>query len=1147
MHPKPHLHLVLSLLLSFVSTVAAQVPGLINYQGRVAVGGVNFDGSGQFKFALVNADGSFTHWSNDGTFGGEPAAAVTLSVVKGLYSVLLGDTSLTNMQSIPSFAFQNEDVRLRVWFNDGTHGFQQLTPDQRIAAAGYAMMAANVPDGSINQFKLAPGAVTGASIQPGSITSTHLSNGAVQAQHMAAGAVTREAIADGAVNGAKISDGAVKAQHLATGSIGGAGWVATSAPDDGPVERHSHTAVWTGAEMIIWGGYAPAFGGGVAAVNTGARYNPATDSWTNTSLTAAPSSRTNHTSIWTGTEMVIWGGTANGTSGLANGGRYNPVTDSWATVATAFAPAARYNHAAVFGNGKMLVWGGTNGGLVTQGGKYDPATNTWEDITTTGQASPRRLHTAVWTGSNMIIWGGYGPTGPLGDGAKYNEALDVWAPLNATSAPSPRSFHSAVWTGNEMLIWGGADQHGNAYADGARYVDVGNQWTTLNSTGAPDARSIHTAVWANGRMVVWGGISGGGVARLATGGIYDLASDTWKSTPTENAPLARDTHTAVWTGDEMIVWGGAAVPPPGGSGGITKSGGRFRFSALADQAVGSAQLAPGAVGAANLQPGSVTGAALANGAITPSKIGIGNVDTQNIADGAIGETQMQSQSVTSAILGAGAVTADKIFNGQVTEPKLAAGAVSTVKIADGAVTTAKLADGAVIGDKIPDRSITSNKIGTGVVGTSEIANISVTAEKLAPGAALANLNAGGFNGTPTGTLVASTTPVNTDLTTDGYVRVGCLTSKGYWWVGDGGGAPTARRDHTAVWTGTEMIIYGGESGAGAALASPKRYNPATNTWSFVNFTNAPTARMGHTSIWTGSEMIVWGGHNGSSYLSNGARYNPTTDIWTTLAAPPGGATPARRGHTAVWSGSEMIIWGGYNDTGVLFGGFGLRYDPGTDGWSTMSLVSAPAARHLHTAVWTGSRMIVWGGNLAVTESQPDTTVTGGSYDPATNSWTAVADNTNRRRRHHTAVWTGTAMLVFGGTQTNLNSSTGESYDPSLDAWTAMAPAVDLFPNASDPLNPDDYSTLKHTAVWTGSKMIAWGGIAARGAAYTPATDSWEALPTDGGPTGFEGHSAVWTGSEMILFGGENSGGAVLSSTTVLSPGQALFLFRKPAP
>ena len=150
-----------ALVLTLTSTALhAQVPQILNYQGRVSVGDppVNFDGNGAFKFALVDGTGSTSYWSNDdtSTAGSEPIAAVTLPVTKGLYSVLLG----ANMTAIPNTAFANSDVRLRVWFDDGVNGSQLLTPDQRIAAVGYAMVAAEaltVPDGAITSDKLASG------------------------------------------------------------------------------------------------------------------------------------------------------------------------------------------------------------------------------------------------------------------------------------------------------------------------------------------------------------------------------------------------------------------------------------------------------------------------------------------------------------------------------------------------------------------------------------------------------------------------------------------------------------------------------------------------------------------------------------------------------------------------------------------------------------------------------------------------------------------------------------------------------------------------------------------------------------------------------------------------------------------------------
>jgi hypothetical protein len=180
-------------------TLHAQVPQLINYQGRVAVGGVNFNGSGQFKFALVNAAGTSTYWSNDGTStsGSQPTAAVMLTVTKGLYSVLLGDATLPNMTVVPATVFTNSDVRLRVWFNDGTNGFQLLTPDQRIAAVGYAVMAANVPDGAITSAKIAAGAVGSGQLAANAVQSDKIAAGAVGSTQLATGAAQENLKASG--------------------------------------------------------------------------------------------------------------------------------------------------------------------------------------------------------------------------------------------------------------------------------------------------------------------------------------------------------------------------------------------------------------------------------------------------------------------------------------------------------------------------------------------------------------------------------------------------------------------------------------------------------------------------------------------------------------------------------------------------------------------------------------------------------------------------------------------------------------------------------------------------------------------------------------------------------------------------------------
>jgi hypothetical protein len=94
-------------------------------------------------------------------------------------------------------------------------------------------------------------------------------------------------------------------------------WTTTNANSTPPSARRLHTAVWTGSEMIVWGGE-------INDSNTGGKYTPSTDSWTPTSLYNAPASRENHTAVWTGIEMIVWGGISS-SGALNTGGRYSPA------------------------------------------------------------------------------------------------------------------------------------------------------------------------------------------------------------------------------------------------------------------------------------------------------------------------------------------------------------------------------------------------------------------------------------------------------------------------------------------------------------------------------------------------------------------------------------------------------------------------------------------------------------------------------------------------------------------------------------------------------------------------------------------------------------------------------------------------------
>jgi N-acetylneuraminic acid mutarotase len=320
-------------------------------------------------------------------------------------------------------------------------------------------------------------------------------------------------------------------------------WTAIST---GPTARGSHTAVWTGSEMIIWGGY-----DGTNYLNTGGRYNPGTDSWTATSTTNAPTAREQHTAVWTGSEMIVWGGVQ-----LNTGGRYNPTTDTWTATSTTNAPEGRDYHTAVWTDSEMIVWGGvvcnpSCNNYLNTGGRYNPSTDSWTATSTTNAPEGRDYHTAVWTDSEMIVWGGEDIFNFLNTGGRYDPGTDSWTATSTTNSPSTRGLHTAVWTGSEMIVWGGIGSGGDLDT-GGRYNPGTDSWTATSITNVPSARDRHTAVWTDSEMIVWGGFP----TSTNSGGRYNPSTDSWTATSTANAPAARAYHTAVWSGSEMVVWGG---------------------------------------------------------------------------------------------------------------------------------------------------------------------------------------------------------------------------------------------------------------------------------------------------------------------------------------------------------------------------------------------------------------------------------------------------------------------------------------------------------------------------------------------------------------------------------------------------------------
>lgn len=305
-------------------------------------------------------------------------------------------------------------------------------------------------------------------------------------------------------------------------------------------ERLDDTVVWTGSKLIVWGGRGQsAYEYGF---DTGAVYDPVLDSWYPTSKLGAPAARSAHTAVWTGSEMIVWGGCCNVGP---TGGRYNPNTDTWLPISTVNAPSERPGHTAVWTGTEMIVWGGTTGGEVNTGARYDPNTDTWTPMTTVNAPSARQDHTATWTGSQMIVWGGKSATGVTNSGGTYTPSLDRWAATPLTGAPAGRHDHTAVWTGSQMIVWGGVDEAHqppalDEFNTGARFNPSTQQWSSTSTANAPQAHQGHVAVWTGSRMLVWGGR--GSLTFFEPGGRYDPVANSWTAMSATNQPENRPTR-----------------------------------------------------------------------------------------------------------------------------------------------------------------------------------------------------------------------------------------------------------------------------------------------------------------------------------------------------------------------------------------------------------------------------------------------------------------------------------------------------------------------------------------------------------------------------------------------------------------------------
>jgi hypothetical protein len=321
-------------------------------------------------------------------------------------------------------------------------------------------------------------------------------------------------------------------------------WRQTALP---PIDgRTEHRLVWTGREMLVWGGYASNEVTSVfdaAVPSDGAAYNPATDQWR--PIPAAPvAGRGSPLTAWTGSEMLVFGGAtfdASGVKALLDGAAYDPSTDTWRKIAAS----------PLTGDGVVGGWLSNRLVVITStaAAAYDPATDRWTGL----PPAPIRpgWRTAVVAGGRLIVIA-------FGDGA--------------TPPAQESTLDPTTWT------WASADLAIDPQMAGMDFIGIGDGVVSplTGQTFDPISRE-----W--GSVTACERASGGiwtGRFILSHIGAWDSVTDTCLDVPPSppreppfNESNGREFAVAVWTGEEYLTWSG-------GNGGdivwVPKDGAAFR-------------------------------------------------------------------------------------------------------------------------------------------------------------------------------------------------------------------------------------------------------------------------------------------------------------------------------------------------------------------------------------------------------------------------------------------------------------------------------------------------------------------------------------------------------------------------------------------
>ncbi|MBI4711967.1 MAG: hypothetical protein HY762_01470 [Planctomycetes bacterium] len=315
------------------------------------------------------------------------------------------------------------------------------------------------------------------------------------------------------------------------------------------------------------------------------------------------------------------------------------------------------------------------------------------------------------------------------------------------------------------------------------------------------------------------------------------------------------------------------------------------------------------------------------------------------------------------------------------------------------------------------------------------------------------------------------------------------------------------------------------------LASNTTYNYRLVTQSYIMETSSTVITYGSNQTFTTyGQPIVATNSFGTTYGTNrtfttGAPAPDGSNTWTEkISHWTGGSVPAsRQSHSAVWDGTKYIMFGGFDGNATGMNNLWWYY-PVTNTWIQKYTAVTPTARFGHTMVWDGTRVIMFGG------------IENGFfkndlwwYNPTNNTWTEQnpTGGPPTARYNHSMVWDGANVIMFGG-WSGSNRNDLWWYNPTDNTWTQKIAN-------GDPSSP----TARYFAsmVWDSNRVILFGGYDATNKMndlwwYDPTGNTWTQKIANGDINSpsqrYDGHSMAWDGTEAIMFGGKASDGNPLN-------------------